>query len=80
MFITDKLIYIQMPKTGSTHIALLLSQIFDGKEAEKHIAASKDQINSGVYLLSSIRNPWDWYLSLWTFGVQGNGSLLARCV
>lgn len=76
MFIADKLIYIQMPKTGCTHITLLLSQIFDGEKAEKHIPASKDQINSSIYFLSSIRNPWDWYLSLWTFGVQGNGRLM----
>lgn len=78
MFITDKLIYIQMQKTGCTHIAFLLSKLFEGKQVGKHNAASEDQINTDVYFLSSIRNPWDWYLSLWTFGVLGKGTLMHR--
>jgi len=78
MFITDQLIYIQLPKTGCNHITLLLSKVFDGEKARKHSAASDDQINSDTYFLSSIRNPWDWYLSLWTFGVQGGGVLRNR--
>lgn len=78
MFITDKLIYIQMQKTGCTHIASLLSNLFDGEQIGKHNAASDDLINSDTYFLSSIRNPWDWYVSLWAFGVQGKGSLMSR--
>lgn len=78
MYITDKLIYIQMQKTGCTHIALLLSKVFDGEQVGKHNAASDDQIHSNTYFLSSIRNPWDWYLSLWTYGVQGGGALMNR--
>ena len=67
-----------MQKTGCTHIASLLSRLFDGEQIGKHNAASDNQINSDAYFLSSIRNPWDWYLSLWTFGVQGNGGLMHR--
>ena len=78
MFITDQLIYIQMQKTGCTHIAMLLSQLFDGEQIGKHNAASAEQIDSNAYFVSSIRNPWDWYLSLWTYGAQGCGGLLER--
>jgi len=78
MFKTKELIYIQMQKTASTHIALLLSKIFDGEQIGKHNPATKEEILSGRYFLSSIRNPWDWYLSLWTFGVQGKGGLRYR--
>ena len=78
MFRCDQLTYIQMQKTGCTHIASLLSELFDGERIGKHNAAKPDQIASDQYFVSSIRNPWDWYLSLWTFGVAGNGGLRGR--
>jgi hypothetical protein len=78
MFQCDQLIYIQMRKTGCTHTASLLSSLFDGEQIGKHNAATSSQIESNRYFISSIRNPWDWYLSLWTFGVQGNGGLMHR--
>lgn len=78
MFITDRLIYIQMQKTGCTHIAALLAKLFQGKQVGKHNAASAAQINSDISFVSSIRNPWDWYLSLWTYGVQGEGGVMQR--
>ena len=78
MFVTNELIYIQMQKTGCTHIASLLSKLFTGEQIGKHNKASDAQINSDKYFISSIRNPWDWYLSLWTYGVQGRGGLKER--
>ena len=78
MFISDQLIYIQMQKTGCTHIASVLSELFDGEMVGKHNAASDEQIESGRYFISSIRNPWSWYLSLWTYGVDGNGSIMHK--
>ena len=78
MFQCDQLIYIQMQKTGCTHIASLLSQLFDGDQIGKHNAATPQQIKSIKYFISSIRNPWDWYLSLWTFGLQGKGAVWKR--
>jgi len=78
MFITKDFIYIQLQKTACTHIAYLMNKIFDGKQIGKHNSATSEQINSSYYFISSIRNPWDWYLSLWTFGVQGGGGLKNR--
>jgi hypothetical protein len=76
MFKCDELIYIQMHKTGCSHVASLLSKLFDGEMIGKHNAAAPEHIQSTPYFISSIRNPWDWYISLWTFGVQGNGTLM----
>lgn len=78
MFKTDQLIYIEMQKTGCSHIGKLLSRLFDGQKIGKHNAAAKDDIASDRLIFSSIRNPWDWYLSLWTFGVQGGGAVRNR--
>lgn len=72
----EQLTYIQMQKTGCSHIALLLESLLGGRRSKrKHDAPSTKEIDEGGYFVSSIRNPWDWYLSLWTFGVQGGGSL-----
>ncbi|MCP3673342.1 MAG: hypothetical protein GY829_02560, partial [Gammaproteobacteria bacterium] len=78
MYQSDQLIYIQMQKTGCTHIASLLNSLFDGKQIGRHNAATLEQITNIKHFISSIRNPWDWYLSLWTYGVQGNGALMNR--
>ncbi|MBN7797734.1 hypothetical protein [Parahaliea mediterranea] len=75
MFISDDLVYIQMHKTGCTHIAALLGKLVEGQLIGKHNAASEGLIRSNRFFISSIRNPWDWYVSLWTYGVGGNGAL-----
>jgi len=78
MVICDELIYIQLQKTGCTHIASLLLEIFRGETIGKHNAATPEQIATPRFFLSSIRDPWDWYLSLWTYGVGGRGALMDR--
>lgn len=78
MFKSDELIYIQMQKTGCTHIAALLSGLFDGRMIGKHNPATPAQIATTPYFISSVRNPWDWYVSLWTYGLQGKGALMHR--
>ena len=75
MFESENLIYIRLQKTGCSHIADILEQIFEGERHGTHRAANERQLNSGKYFISSIRNPWDWYISLWAYGVQDGGSL-----
>lgn len=80
MFLCDELIYIQMQQTGCTHIASILGRLVNGELIGKHNPASPDQIRHTRFFLSSIRNPWDWYLSLWTYGVSRKGALWERLV
>lgn len=67
-----------MQKTASSHIVFLFSHFCDGERNKKHNRASTELIKSHKYFISSIRNPWDWYLSLWTFGVKGGGGFRSR--
>lgn len=76
MFKNRDLIYIQMQKTASTNIADLLLKTVGGELIGKHNPATEKQAKSGIYCAASIRNPWDWYLSLWCFGVGGRGALM----
>lgn len=62
-----------MQKTGCTHISTLLSYYEDGYYHGKHNPL-KEYIDKQI-LVSSVRNPWDWYISLWAYGCSGRGAL-----
>ena len=78
MFIAEDLVYLELQKTGGSHIRRLLSEYTDGRCEGKHNLLSPEY--SGNFVFGSIRNPWDWYVSLWAYGVGGRGGLRSRCV
>lgn len=78
MFLADKLIFLELQKTGSTHIRQLLSKYVGGRVDGKHNAPSPEMLNSGKAFLGSVRNPWSWYVSLWTYGCEKKGLLYQR--
>lgn len=76
MFIADKLIYIHLQKTGGTRIREVLAQFTDGhSEGRSHGYLDKRPTDKVV--VGSIRNPLDWYVSLWAFGCAGKGGVLS---
>lgn len=75
MYISDKLIFIELNKTASSHITKLLLELFNGKQIGKHNAATQTEFLLNLPFLGSIRNPWDWYLSLWRYGCDLKGGL-----
>ncbi len=73
MFISDKIIFLQLDKTASTHIAKLLHSVSPGTVLEKH---SQLEENAGDRcVIGSVRNPWDWYVSLWAYGCHSRGKV-----
>jgi len=78
MFVTEPLIYVQLQKTACTHIAQLLAEYVGGEEIAKHGRIPEALRNSEKAIIGSIRNPWDWYVSLWAFGCSGEGDLRRR--
>lgn len=80
MFVADKLVYLQMEKTASTHIARVLAEVVGGAQHTQHVHLTRDPIGArldvdtaGRLVFASIRNPWSWYLSLWAYGCRGSG-------
>ncbi|HET6592802.1 MAG TPA: hypothetical protein VFG48_07790, partial [Xanthomonadales bacterium] len=73
MFISDKVIFLQLDKTASTHIAKLLDQVSPGEFRAKHSRLEHDA--GGRCVIGSVRNPWDWYVSLWAYGCAGRGKV-----
>jgi hypothetical protein len=76
MYLADKLIFLELQKTGGTHIRRLLKQYVGGAPEGKHNRMLEHR--AGSFVIGSIRNPWDWYVSLWAFGAGGNGALRVR--
>jgi hypothetical protein len=73
MFVSKKLVYLQMQKTGSTHVTRVLKQHLKGKTRERHEQLEDYEAFRDRLIISSVRNPWDWYVSLWSFGCAGSG-------
>jgi len=46
-----------------------------GQLIGKHNQASRRLFTGGKSFLGSIRDPWDWHVSLWAFGCHGKGSV-----
>ncbi|MEK8030660.1 hypothetical protein AACH06_07455 [Ideonella sp. DXS29W] len=78
MLIADKLVFIEFRNTGASHVEKLLQKIFGGEVDNKHKAPGEDVLSSGRVVLGSVRDPWGWYLSLWSAGCAKQGDLYQR--
>lgn len=78
MIVHENFLYAALQKTGSTQIEMILKQNFPVTTFRNHAAASPDQIEVATHRIGSIRNPWEWYLSLWRFGAAGKGNLYKK--
>ena len=78
MFISNRLIYLQLHKTGCTHIAHLLQELVGGRLIGKHDRLPDGFSKGARLIMGSIRNPWDWYVSLWAYGCDKKGGLYER--
>ena len=76
MFIADRFVFLELQKTGGSHIRRLLKQYTDGAFIGKHNCLHEKPDNK--FVIGSVRNPWDWYVSLWAYGVSGKGAIRVR--
>jgi hypothetical protein len=66
-------IYLDVYKTGSTHINYLLKQITLEPEIRRNRHAPITKVHpftrkGGKLVFATVRNPWDWYVSMWAYG------------
>lgn len=73
MFVSDKIVFMELQKTGCTHIRNLLREIVGGEFVERHIQADPRLFTEGRSFLGSVRDPWDWHVSLWAYGCDNKG-------
>jgi len=70
MYVTSKFVFLEIPKTGSTYIDQIMIDMLDGQKIGKHNYPSDELLNSDRLFVGSIRNPFDWYVSLWAYGCK----------
>ncbi|HET6806881.1 MAG TPA: hypothetical protein VFH59_15715 [Frateuria sp.] len=75
MFVSDRIVFLELQKTGCTHIRKLLKDLVGGELVDKHDQASPRLFRNDRFFLGSIRDPWDWYVSKWAFGCDGKGAV-----
>ena len=79
MVVSDKVCYLQLHRTASIVIASLLKKyIPNTKQIGIHNRASDKTYNSNLLFIGSVRNPWDWYISMWAKGSGKVGILYNR--
>lgn len=75
MFVSDRIVFLELQKTGCTHIRKLLKDLVGGELIDKHDQAPPAMFKRNTFFLGSIRDPWDWYVSKWAFGCDGKGAV-----
>lgn len=78
MFVSDKVVFIELHKTGCTHIRNLLAELVGGEFAGKHNQVDASLLAQGKVVLGSVRDPWDWYVSLWAYGCDRKGLIFGN--
>jgi hypothetical protein len=75
MYVSNRIVYLQLQKTGCTHIAKLLQKYDGGQIIGKHNPLIDWKSHLGKEIIASIRSPWAWYVSLWAFGCARRGKV-----
>ena len=78
MLRTDKWIYYDLEKTGCTYLDKKLRKICNVSKffvTKKH---ERPQVHYSIPKLLTIRDPFLWYFSLWSYGLDGKGSFAKR--
>jgi hypothetical protein len=78
MFVSDRIVFLELQKTGCTHIRNLLKELVGGELVGKHNQAGPDLFSGDRFFLGSVRDPWDWYISLWAFGCDHRGAVFGN--
>jgi len=73
----DDFIYLDVYRTGSSHLVALLKNIrreVEPLQGIRHASITRVRpwgLAGGKTVFTTVRNPWDWYVSLWAIGADG---------
>ena len=71
MFLSDDFIYVDLNKTGSVSVINWLKKLgVPLIECHHHLKPSTEQIESDKIKFATIRDPWSYYHSLWSYGCK----------
>lgn len=73
MFVSDRIVFMEMQKTGCTHIRNLLKEFVGGRFVERHNQADPRLFTGNPSFFGSVRDPWDWHVSVWAYSCDRKG-------
>lgn len=68
MFLTNEYCYVDMNKTGTVYVNNFLKKINNDYYFKHHEIPSDKVIESNIIKFGTIRDPFSWYVSLWSYG------------
>lgn len=75
--VNEPFLFDHMPKTGGTYLMKLFNSAVGSQNFEKRSEfanVTQDDIDNN-FIVGSVRNPCDYYLSLWAYGVEHGGAM-----
>lgn len=78
MFTSDQLIFLHLQKAAGSAIVKVLDDRLDGTVIGGHTQLLTSP--NGRIVLGAIRDPQDWYASLWSYGCSRRGTVYDRLV
>lgn len=81
MIRSGNLLFLGLQKTGSTFVEDFMERELGGQKINyKHGRIPADYDYSGCTVVGGVRNPWDWYVSFWSYGCQKRGGFSDRAL
>jgi len=78
MLVLKDIVYLELHKTGCTHIRNILKDLLGGEIIGIHNQASSNLFDKKRRFIGSIRDPWEWYISLWAYGCDNKGAVFKQ--
>lgn len=72
MFLTNEYCYVDKNKTASVYVNNRLKDLNNGNFYFKHHQVPSAEVieNKDIIKFGTVRNPWDWYVSLWSYACK----------
>jgi hypothetical protein len=80
MLTSDKLIFVELQKAGSTALKKFLGNIVGGESTGKTSVYADELLTLGKPIVGLVCHPLVWYLDQWRQGCGGKGELYKRLV
>jgi len=78
MLTSDKLILVELHKSGSSRLKKLLGDFVGGETSGKHAGYADELVATGKPIVGFVCNPLTWYLTQWQLGCAGKGDIRKR--
>lgn len=78
MLTSDKLILVELHKSGSARLKKLLGELLGGETSGKNASYADELAGMGKPVVGYVCNPLSWYLSQWRLGCSGKGEVFKR--